>query len=81
MTHSACSSFTVLVFHKEIMTELGQLGVLGSTIKGYGCAGTSYVSYGLLAKEIERYVFNPFKYFLLLKLLVHEFIICKESTT
>jgi len=44
------------VFHREIMTEMGQLGVLGCTIKGYGCAGTSYVSYGLVAKELERCV-------------------------
>lgn len=42
------------VFHKEIMTEMGELGVLGSTIQGYGCAGSSYVIYGLLAKELER---------------------------
>uniref|UniRef100_A0A8D0H9L3 Glutaryl-CoA dehydrogenase, mitochondrial n=1 Tax=Sphenodon punctatus TaxID=8508 RepID=A0A8D0H9L3_SPHPU len=42
------------VFHREIVSEMGQLGVLGSTIKGYGCAGTSYVAYGLLAREVER---------------------------
>merc|ERR1711931_212972 len=42
------------VFHKEIMREMGELGVLGATIEGYGCAGASYVSYGLLAREIER---------------------------
>jgi glutaryl-CoA dehydrogenase len=42
------------VFDKAIMPEMGQLGVLGSTIKGYGCAGTSYVCYGLLTKELER---------------------------
>ncbi|XP_063305585.1 glutaryl-CoA dehydrogenase, mitochondrial [Pelobates fuscus] len=42
------------VFNREIMSEMGQLGVLGSTIKGYGCAGTSYVAYGLLAREVER---------------------------
>lgn len=41
-------------YHPEIMQELGALGVLGSTIPGYGCAGTSYVAYGLLAREIER---------------------------
>jgi len=35
---------------------MGQLGVLGCTIKGYGCAGTSYVTYGLLTKELERSV-------------------------
>ncbi|GCB61966.1 hypothetical protein scyTo_0004179 [Scyliorhinus torazame] len=42
------------VFHREILHEMGELGVLGSTIKGYGCAGTSYVSYGLIAREVER---------------------------
>lgn len=36
------------------MYELGDIGVLGATIKGYGCAGVSYVAYGLLAREIER---------------------------
>jgi glutaryl-CoA dehydrogenase len=41
-------------FHREIMNELGQLGLLGSTIDGYGCAGTNYVSYGLIAREVER---------------------------
>src|SRR5690606_35903022 len=42
------------VFHREIMTEMGALGLLGSTIEGYGCAGTNYVSYGLIAREVER---------------------------
>ncbi|XP_075062848.1 glutaryl-CoA dehydrogenase, mitochondrial [Mixophyes fleayi] len=42
------------VFDRGIMSEMGELGVLGSTIKGYGCAGTSYVAYGLLAREVER---------------------------
>lgn len=37
------------------MKEMGNLGVLGPTIKGYGCAGVSSVAYGLLAKEVERY--------------------------
>ncbi|XP_058027274.1 glutaryl-CoA dehydrogenase, mitochondrial isoform X1 [Ahaetulla prasina] len=45
---------TYLVFHREIVSEMGTLGVLGATIKGYGCAGTTYVAYGLLAREIER---------------------------
>ena len=36
------------------MTELGALGMLGPTIEGYGCAGASYVAYGLIAREIER---------------------------
>ena len=41
-------------FDREIMTELGELGLLGPTIDGYGCAGASYVAYGLVAREIER---------------------------
>ncbi len=41
-------------FDREIMNEMGALGFLGSTIKGYGCAGINYVSYGLLAREVER---------------------------
>lgn len=40
-------------FDREIFNELGELGVLGSTINGYGCAGTNYVTYGLIAREIE----------------------------
>ncbi len=42
------------IFHREIMTEMGALGLLGSTLEGYGCAGTNYVSYGLIAREVER---------------------------
>lgn len=42
------------VFHREIMQEMGDLGVLGPTIQGYGCAGASSVAYGLLAREVER---------------------------
>lgn len=42
------------VFDPTIATEMGELGLLGSTIDGYGCAGLSYVSYGLIAREIER---------------------------
>ena len=41
------------VFDKDIYLELGELGLLGPTINGYGCAGANYVSYGLIAKEIE----------------------------
>ncbi|AXY42664.1 acyl-CoA dehydrogenase [Halomonas sp. JS92-SW72] len=42
------------IFHREIMNEMGELGLLGSTIDGYGCAGLNYVSYGLVAREVER---------------------------
>jgi glutaryl-CoA dehydrogenase len=41
-------------FDREIMQEMGSLGLLGATIRGYGCAGMSYVCYGLIAREIER---------------------------
>ena len=41
-------------FDREIMNELGELGMLGPTIQGYGCAGASYVTYGLVAREVER---------------------------
>jgi glutaryl-CoA dehydrogenase len=37
-----------------IFREMGDLGLLGSTISGYGCPGASYVVYGLVAREIER---------------------------
>ncbi|WP_090131029.1 acyl-CoA dehydrogenase [Limnohabitans sp. Rim11] len=41
-------------FDREIMNEFGNMGFLGSTIEGYGCAGLNYVSYGLVAREVER---------------------------
>ncbi|GHA48651.1 glutaryl-CoA dehydrogenase [Amylibacter ulvae] len=43
------------VFHREIMTEMGELGLLGSTIpEEFGGVGANYVSYGLVAREVER---------------------------
>jgi glutaryl-CoA dehydrogenase len=41
-------------FDRNIMNEAGAMGFLGSTIEGYGCAGLSYVAYGLIAREVER---------------------------
>nr|CAG8443553.1 4975_t:CDS:10 [Entrophospora candida]CAG8532418.1 10091_t:CDS:10 [Entrophospora candida] len=41
-------------FDREILNEMGELGLLGSTIQGYGCAGVSSVAYGLIAREVER---------------------------
>ena len=41
-------------FDKNIFKEMGAIGLLGSTIKGYNCPGVSYVAYGLIAREIER---------------------------
>ena len=37
-----------------IYPEMGALGLLGSTIDGYGCSGVDYISYGLIAREVER---------------------------
>lgn len=43
------------IFHREIMSELGELGLLGCTIpEKYGCAGVNHVVYGLVAREVER---------------------------
>ena len=41
-------------FDREIMSEMGALGLLGTTIEGYGCAGLNSVCYGLVAREVER---------------------------
>lgn len=41
-------------FDRAILNEMGEMGFLGSTIEGYGCAGVNHVSYGLIAREIER---------------------------
>jgi glutaryl-CoA dehydrogenase len=41
-------------FHREIMNEMGEMGFLGSTLEGYGCAGVNNVCYGLIAREVER---------------------------
>lgn len=40
------------------MREMGDMGVLGPTLHGYGCAGLSSVGYGLLTRELERSVIN-----------------------
>lgn len=43
------------IFHREIMQEMGALGLLGATIpEEYGGVGANYVSYGLIAREVER---------------------------
>jgi len=39
---------------RGIFEEMGELGLLGPTIDGYGCAGMSYTSYGVIAREVER---------------------------
>ena len=42
------------LFDREVINEMGALGMLGPTIEGYGCAGTSYVAYGVMTRETER---------------------------
>jgi glutaryl-CoA dehydrogenase len=41
-------------FDVNVMREMGELGFLGATIDGFGCAGIGYVSYGLISREFER---------------------------
>ncbi|XP_047503809.1 glutaryl-CoA dehydrogenase, mitochondrial [Pieris napi] len=41
------------IFDREIYKEMGELGILGCTIKGYECAGVSNVTYGLITKELD----------------------------
>src|SRR3546814_16621153 len=41
-------------YDPDLMKKFGRAGLLGVTIDGYGCAGTSYVAYGLVAREVER---------------------------
>lgn len=41
-------------YDRDILREMGSLGLLGPTIKGYGCPGVSSAAYGLIAKEVER---------------------------
>ena len=45
-------------FDKNILKEMGELGLLGATIEGYGCSGVSSVAYGLITREVERYGFS-----------------------
>ncbi|HEY1891386.1 MAG TPA: acyl-CoA dehydrogenase family protein [Steroidobacteraceae bacterium] len=41
-------------FPRELIPELASLGLLGSSLKGYGCAGLNGISYGLICQELER---------------------------
>ncbi len=41
-------------FDRDILREMGQLGFLGCTLHGHGCAGLGHVGYGLIAREVER---------------------------
>ena len=55
MCHADVPNFQPPEFDKEILPEMGKMGLLGPTIQGYGCAGVSSIAYGLIAREIERY--------------------------
>jgi hypothetical protein len=60
LAHSSFNRSDVIIiviiadFDKNILAEMGSLGLLGCTIKGHGCAGVSSVAYGLIAREVER---------------------------
>ena len=41
-------------FPVKLIPQLGELGVFGATLNGYGCAGLSNVAYGLIMQELER---------------------------
>src|SRR4029450_3074116 len=41
-------------FPVSLIPQLGELGVFGATLKGYGCAGLNNVAYGLIMEELER---------------------------
>jgi glutaryl-CoA dehydrogenase len=46
--------FDNATFPMELIPELADLGLLGSSLQGYGCAGLNAVSYGLICQELER---------------------------
>lgn len=46
-------AFADEVVDRDVFREFGELGMLGSTIDGYGCAGSNYTTYGLIAREVE----------------------------
>ena len=41
------------LFHRETYLKMGEVGLLGPMIEGYGCMGSTYVAYGLIARELE----------------------------
>jgi glutaryl-CoA dehydrogenase len=47
-------AFRESLYDPVILLEMGQAGLLGASISGYGCAGINYVSYGLIMRELER---------------------------
>ena len=47
-------SYETEKFPKDLIPEMAKLNLLGSSVQGYGCAGTSYTTYGLMMQELER---------------------------
>jgi glutaryl-CoA dehydrogenase len=54
--HQSILLLPALDFDRNILYEMGEMGMLGATLKGFNCAGVSSVSYGLLTREVERSV-------------------------
>ncbi|KAI9499609.1 glutaryl-CoA dehydrogenase [Zychaea mexicana] len=50
----AVNAFRHEKFDPEVLAEMGDLGLLGATIEGFGCAGASSVAYGLITREVEK---------------------------
>jgi glutaryl-CoA dehydrogenase len=57
---SSQSTWLTVDFDSNILKEMGELGFLGATIEGYGCSGVSSVAYGLITREVERYINHHF---------------------
>lgn len=47
-------AFENATFPKDIIPQLGEMGLLGASLKGYGCAGVDSITYGLIMQELER---------------------------
>jgi glutaryl-CoA dehydrogenase len=50
---SVAKAFRHEEFDRSVYLKMGDVGILGPTIDGYGCSGSTYVSYGLIAQELE----------------------------
>ena len=48
------SAYREATFDRHVLREMGELGLLGATLQGYGCAGVNYIANGLVMREIER---------------------------
>ncbi len=51
---SIAKHFDEATFPSELIPEIAEMGLLGSSLEGYGCAGLNAVSYGLICQELER---------------------------